>query len=314
MPAFLKFGRNKKEYDPTAPEPPKRFGPLEELIRRVEKVMDETGEGKKKKKKDDGDPSDEFTQVRTSIGNAIKEIRKMIQERDAMNPKKAGQKEVVAASAKIRGKIREVKDEYTHLKQILQSQQRQFAINSKKKKPGKSNITEDKLSVREDMIKLIGDHIQQVEDLEKRRFGTDKNDKNKKKLLEGARAGTSGKTTFGRSAITEDLPDVNDPEIEEGLERLYHKNAEIDKDLDDLSKGVSRLDEIARTQNSQLKQQAAMIEELNKKGEQTLQHAQNVNKKMKDLIKQIKPHNFCVDITLFIILIGCAGLIYTLVK
>mmetsp|Transcript_42194 Transcript_42194/g.68453 ORF Transcript_42194/g.68453 Transcript_42194/m.68453 type:complete len:290 (-) Transcript_42194:117-986(-) len=281
---------------------------IAELIRRIELVEFETGDGKTtKKKKSKEELQDEFTNLKKEIGRQISEIRKAIKERDEMNVKKVGRKEIVEKSAHVRQLLRTVKEDSARLRQLLQQQER-------KKVKGKPYLTEEKLQVRQDMVKLVFDHIEECEQLEKRRYAGDKSEKDRANLLRGASTASSSKQTYQRSAMDSELPDLEDPELEEGLAKLRKKNEELDKDLDQISKGVGELGQLAQNMNSEVRLQSSMLDELQDKVDKTRDHMQNTNKRMKMLVEKIAPpQRFCVDIVLLVILVALGGVIYTIV-
>ena len=102
----------------------------------------------------------------------------------------------------------------------------------------------EKLAEHKEVLELCKQHIEECENLERRKQ-TDAYTSDRVELLSGG--GHGGVHYNGRPGEEDpfthtDLPDID---VEEDLKNIRNKNKEIDQDLDDLGAGVARLKEIA---------------------------------------------------------------------
>lgn len=95
-----------------------------------------------------------------------------------------------------------------------------------------------------------------------------------------------------KAAVNKDEPDPfqsNLPEIdvEEDFKQMNERNQIIDKELEDISVGVSKLKEIANDMNKELDDQNDALRDLEKGVDKVLDDVDNVNIKLKRIVDTV---------------------------
>jgi peptidoglycan hydrolase CwlO-like protein len=96
------------------------------------------------------------------------------------------------------------------------------------------------------------------------------------------------------------------------IQMLEERDADFDKQLDEIGEGIQDLAEIAALQGEEVKRQAVMLENVNNKMDRVNERMLNVNAKMKDTLEQVgrASDKMCVDIMCVVLMIGFAAVIY----
>lgn len=176
----------------------------------------------------------------------------MLKEREELLSTKPGSKDAAEASHRIRGRIKQLKDDGQKL-QALQKVDEKKAMKDKLDKPQENGRTaKETAKLREETVELVFKHIEELEQLEKKRY-QDKTSQDRAALFDGA-AGSS-KMDFvsfgdskptGKSQMPPGLPDIDDdPETSAGLQQLQTNNKDLDQDLDLIRSNLGVLKEIA---------------------------------------------------------------------
>lgn len=253
-------------------------------------------------KKDDADANlDEFGRLKKKCARTVKDARKMIEERDELLEKQSGggTKQTVEMSARIRHQLRALREDAQRMSDLQRKQQEKA---EKKKKGGPS---QEEVEHRAEIVDLTWKHIEECEQLEKRRLGGP-SASSRTALLSGAGANRNQK-----AATTTTLKDIDDPELEAGLQQLQKKDQEIDAELDVLSKGVGRLKGIAVDIQSEVKMQNVMVDELTDKVDGATGHLKDLNKKLKDTLEQVGgAQRIIVNVILLVIVLAIVAFAY----
>jgi len=253
---------------------------------RLERIRELTDEKKAQQKLVDDKDLDDFSRLRRDIARELRAVRTMIEARNKDNDGVSK----AERSAQIRNRLKAVKKDGQQLSTMQQVQEKKVM---KKKKPKEELVEEVKL--REETVELVFKHIKECEALEKHEYAGDE------AFLDLERDGTSPLVT--------ELPQIDS---EEG--KIIAQNEVIINDLmDDISRDVSLLKDQAGAMNREAKKQVELIAHLEEKADDLNQAFDNINTRMKDYLKSIRSANkFITDIILICVILGIAGIIYSI--
>lgn len=98
--------------------------------------------------------------------------------------------------------------------------------------------------------------------------------------------------------------------------QLEERDADFDRQLDEIGEGIQDLAEIATLQGEEVKRQSQMLDNVNNKMDKVNERMINVNTKMKDTLEEVgrSGDKLCVDIMCIVLMIGFGGVIYKFVK
>mmetsp|Transcript_31797 Transcript_31797/g.84905 ORF Transcript_31797/g.84905 Transcript_31797/m.84905 type:complete len:166 (-) Transcript_31797:179-676(-) len=161
------------------------------------------------------------------------------------------------------------------------------------------------------MVELVGKHIVECENLEKRRYQSRVGGRG------GTAALTAGATRTGAGGeirrnieAGDTLADI-DPEIGEGLQQLKRNDQQLDAQLEQISKGLTRLKGIAQDQSNEIKLQSVMIDQISDNMDKATGHLNDVNHKLKETLdKAGGATNIIIKMILLILLLGVAAYLY----
>ena len=98
--------------------------------------------------------------------------------------------------------------------------------------------------------------------------------------------------------------------------QLEERDADFDRQLDEIGEGIQDLAEIAQLQGEEVKKQSAMLDQVNNKMDRVTDRLENVNKKMKDTLEEVgrASDKLCVDIMCIVLAIGFGAVMYNFIK
>jgi t-SNARE complex subunit (syntaxin) len=98
--------------------------------------------------------------------------------------------------------------------------------------------------------------------------------------------------------------------------QLEERDADFDRQLDEIGEGIQDLAEIAALQGEEVQRQSVMLDSLNNKMDKVTERMTNVNTKMKDTLEQVgrSADKLCVDIMCIVLMVGFLAVIYNFVK
>lgn len=96
-------------------------------------------------------------------------------------------------------------------------------------------------------------------------------------------------------------------EFQQFYVRLQEQDHIVDKQLDRILIGVTRLKENAELIQTELKVQDTMIDEVERKVDKSTQRLKGLNAKLKETLKQVDSSKMCVYFFCFIVLLGVVG-------
>jgi len=260
------------------------------LLRRLEKIRAECvvqGPGKNKA----NEPNlDEFTRLKNKISAELKEVRRLVKDREQLEVDAPGTVATVEVSSQIRNTMKEARADAINLQKIFEKDKADY-IKRNKMTPEKDEL----MDVRDQTVQLVFDHIEEC------------------KLLDQKRLGTSvfSSMSSSKEPPPSSLPDIDDPEFQ-----LLRKNDQIiDGMLDNVSAGVYQLKEMASQMGKEAEIQGDLLENLDTKVDRVNAQLENINVRLAKALKSARTADrFCVDIILLCILLGLAGYIYSIVK
>jgi uncharacterized phage infection (PIP) family protein YhgE len=100
-------------------------------------------------------------------------------------------------------------------------------------------------------------------------------------------------------------------QIGEGLQQLKRNDQQLDQQLEQISKGLTRLKGIAVDQSNEIKLQSVMIDQISDNMDKATGHLNDVNLKLKETLQKAGgATNIIVKIILLILLLGVAAYLY----
>jgi len=271
---------------------------MQVLLGKLETIANETGEGTQQNKPAAG--GDEFKRLKAHIAAEVKDIREALREREALleKPGTAGTKATVKLSHQIRQQLKSMREDANKLREI----QRKEAAKSK----GKAVLTQQ-AEQRQEQVELVFQHLEEVENQERRRFGG-KNSEARVELFSGGR--NMGAMNVSATRVPTGGTELPDIEVVEGLKQLQRKDQAIDEALEEVAEGVSELKNIALDMRDEVKIQASMVDEITSKVDSAHKHLNSMNKRMKKTLAETRSADrFILDFILLTILLGIIGYI-----
>ncbi|KAJ3331278.1 hypothetical protein HDU76_003613 [Blyttiomyces sp. JEL0837] len=236
---------------------------------------------------------DEFQRLRKRIHADVKAVRLALREREDVLTSAGTTPETAEQSYRIRIMIRGLKDGSARMQEIINKEQ-------KKMKKAKDQEKIEKFEQRKEVLDLTLKHIEEVENLEKRRFN-EGYAIDRAELMAGGKAGGGGGVgghkgvgTYGGNYgdqnqgdqgddpfMNSALPDID---VEEDFKNINERNQQIDEDLDQIGAGVAKLKELATNMGNELDRQNEDLDEVDHKVNKALDHVDNVNVTMRRVV------------------------------
>jgi len=291
---------------------------LDTLLWRLAKIQDAIGDdlfateggGEVKAK-------DRFHEVRSQVIKRLNKIRELLDESKDGALLKKPEAQILNQQA-IRENFHEGDDELSNLDALFQKE-------AAKKR---SKLTKEDLAGRKQMVQALRQNFMDLKDEHKSQYAplvhrnraTDITPFEDSELFQrtGKEAGSSFKNLGPKVKREAQGPNVAYQEEKISLEQQQRLDQQLQRDreqdheyLSRIEQGVEEAQEIALTANEELKRQGVIIDALDVKLEKVTEHAENVNKKLKKVLEQVRAADkLCLDIICIIILLGLIGLFY----
>jgi len=160
--------------------------------------------------------------------------------------------------------------------------------------------TDDENKFNEEVLKLVEEHLKEVESLEKKRHDV--------------RAITGISAPVKRQAYDTSLQDIDDPDLLSALEGLKKKDAELDVKIEQVGVVVGRLHVIANEMNKELKIQEMMAQDLTEGVDKGTEMTEKVNAGIKFAFGQGSgTTKFVTNAILLVLVLGVVGYIVKMV-
>ncbi|KAI8818903.1 uncharacterized protein EV422DRAFT_535864 [Fimicolochytrium jonesii] len=255
----------------------------------------------------DGKKIDEFTRIRKKIHLDVKEVRNELKEREEIMSLGGTTTESAEKSYRIRVAIRALKEQASRMAEIVAKEER------KKKKDPESVAN---LAQRREILDLCQKHIEECENLEKRRFN-EGHVADRSELLAGARPPERRRGRGNKAADPEEPPpdpftntDLPDIDVEEDFKRIGERNKLIDNDLDQIGAGVAKLKELANEMGNELDRQNEQLDNIERGVDGALDRVDNLNVKMRVAVdKVMKGDRFIVNCVLMCVVLALVAFI-----
>jgi syntaxin of plants SYP7 len=93
---------------------------------------------------------------------------------------------------------------------------------------------------------------------------------------------------------------------------LEERDADFDRQLDEIGEGIQDLAEIAALQGEEVERQAVMLSSVNNKMDKVTDRMNKVNSKMKETLDEVgrSADKLCVDIMCILLMFGFGAIIY----
>ena len=241
---------------------------------------------------------DGFDKLRFKANESLKEVETLMFERDKIltssNPTDIFNKNKL--NSKIENKFGDIEKELKDLETELKAQKRKkgkygdFSQKEEMKKlmDEKFNFLRNKYNGMEIDEQKIEDNRNNMEKLDDLLKQNENNENPERELYE---------------------------EEKEKMEEWKKKVEEQDKDLEDVGRAVKQLKNEVHLANENISKTHDKIKKLTKHTDKTTKKMESQNKKLKDLLNKIRSSDkICVDILLFLILLGLVGVLYKIIK
>uniref|UniRef100_A0A7S2H3E7 t-SNARE coiled-coil homology domain-containing protein n=1 Tax=Helicotheca tamesis TaxID=374047 RepID=A0A7S2H3E7_9STRA len=263
-----------------------------------------------------------FLELKSSIVDRLKTIQGLLEEqanRETMSVAQGNNpKETIAAQAEIREQIRQATDEWKEIDALYK--------NEARKK--RSKFTKEELEVQETLVLRLQAEIEKVKDAQSRGYkrGDAATSLNLQALasidattLDGEEhAGSSGafSPSVGGGGWASGPSGV---EVTDGqrmqLQQLEDRDADFDRQLDEIGEGIQDLHEIAQIQGEEVRRQNAMLDNVGKKIDDVHEHVTTVNERMKETLDEVRgADKICVDIMCIVLALGFGAVFYNIAK
>mmetsp|Transcript_9191 Transcript_9191/g.19794 ORF Transcript_9191/g.19794 Transcript_9191/m.19794 type:complete len:314 (-) Transcript_9191:50-991(-) len=249
-----------------------------------------------------------FLDLKSTILDRLKTIHRLmkeVKEKEAAGMGGDNAKDIIKMQAEIREHIRQAGDEWQEMDEIYKKEARKK----------KSKFTTEELEVQSELVRRLSAEIEKVKELQMRGYarGRDSGSKavslNTKALYADSAGGRSGKKepwagTGGGVALTSTQ--------RQQIQQLEERDADFDRELDEIGEGIQDLAEIAQLQGEEVKRQSAMLDQVNSKMDAVNDRMLGVNAKMKETLEEVgrASDKLCVDIMCIVLAIGFGAVIY----
>jgi len=269
---------------------------MNELMGKLQVIRDNCEDPSlKKAKKQEEKNLDDWARLKKQIAKDTREIRKEIEERNALLGKSGNNAATVRMSSEIRGKLKKIRKDIETMEGMVQKLEQKV---EKKKEKGKDipPQLQQELETKKEVVKLCYDHLSECKQLESQGFGHTSNP-------------LGGGPEPPKPTISK-LPDIDD----DGFRELRENDAIIDRKLDDISEGVQILKGMATAYDREIEMQSILIEENEKEVDKTNVQLVNINKRMKNAVQSVRGcDRFVLDFVLIVVILAIGLYIYNLV-
>jgi len=284
-----------------------------------------------------------FLELKSTVVDRLKTIHNLLKEtkeKEAAGYGGDNAKEIIKLQAEVREHIRQAGDEWNEMD----------AIYKKEARKKKSKFTPEELEVQSELVRRLSVEIEKMKEAQMRGYSKNRDagaavSLNTKALYADAgawvvpyacfycgecllcannllirffmfmsgRSGTGGSKsaswggTGGGVAVTQDQ--------QQQILQLEERDADFDRQLDEIGEGIQDLAEIAALQGEEVQRQSVMLENVNNKMDRVNERMVSVNTKMKDTLEEVgrASDKLCVDIMCIVLAIGFGSVIYKFV-
>lgn len=263
-------------------------------VQRLEKIAQECGE----KQAGEAVEKDEFLRVKQRIYALLEQCREDIHDRAALLKRRGNCHETITKGHAIRTGLDELKASLPKLQELhRKAQSKRSAARHK-----------EELQARYKDIRVLKRHVDEVHEL----FASVSNATAEespcvKASLLGLR---EDPVQFVPAARPEDTRRGLTADEQEALAAMKKRDAEIDKQVDQLGKVVERLDPLAKQIGVTADRHRIKAEGLTSDVEQADQDLKGLNQSIDEIMKYESNTNCCCQLTLLIVLLCCMSYVF----
>lgn len=270
---------------------------VEEKKARAENVV-VMGQGKKAQEK-----ASKFLQLKGDIVDRLKSIHQML--KDIKEKEQAGfggdnAKEIIKMQADVREQLRQASDDWKTLDEIYKKEARKK----------RSKFTPEELEVQAELVQRLYTEIEKVKEAQMKGYARGQRENTPglptKSIFDktNKKGGPSWQGTGGGVSLTDGQ--------QQQLSLIEERDADFDRQLDEIGEGIQDLAEIAQMQGEEVAHQTQMLENLHTKIDAANERLAGVNTKMKDTLEEVgrSSDKLCVDIMCIVLMIGFGAVIY----
>jgi len=253
-----------------------------------------------------------FLELRSSIIQHLKNIHMKMQEvKELENAGYGGDNptQLIKIQAEIREEIRQTTDEWEDMD----------AIYKKEARKKRSKFSEEELETQHALVQQLHDKIEEIKSLQQnaaRNGGAlGDGDATAGMLLSTTAGGGGGGWQAGGNGGGGGGAAVTEGQRMQ-IQQLEERDADFDRQLDEIGEGIADLAEIAGMANEEVKHQTVMLDHLNDKVDAVNDRVKNVNESMKETLLSVgrSTDKLVVDIICIILAIGFAAVIWRMYK
>jgi len=286
---------------------------MDAMLKKLEDIAEKYEPLEEKRKKESAQKNgrvakDEFQRIQFEIADQIKEIRRLIKERDEEEASNPGQAKAVRLAHDVRMSLGAVQDNLSKLEAEEAKMEKRVnaeiqKLEKKAKKgqadPGVRKELENAIKVRKEVVQNVQDHVQECTMLEKKRA-----------LGSAAFTTSTITTTTGNDPTVTSLPDVDDPRFQ----KLIENDKKMDEYLAIIHGNVKILGEQALEMRGAIKEQSELLDDLDLEVQDTNTRLVDATAQVKKLTDRInsKGDTCCVVIFLAVMLVAIILLCYRL--
>lgn len=270
----------------------------EEKKNRAENVV-AMGQGKKAQEK-----ASRFLQLKGEIVDRLKSIHQAL--KDIKEKEQAGfggdnAKEIIKMQADVREQLRQASDDWKTLDEIYKKEARKK----------RSKFTPEELEVQQELVQRLYTEIEKVKEAQMKGYARGQRENTpglptKSLFMDSGnkKGGPSWQGTGGGVALTDGQA--------QQLLQIEERDADFDRQLDEIGEGIQDLAEIAEMQGEEVAHQTQMLDKLHTKIDAANERLAGVNTKMKDTLEEVgrSSDKLCVDIMCIVMMIGFGAVIY----
>mmetsp|Transcript_70246 Transcript_70246/g.195534 ORF Transcript_70246/g.195534 Transcript_70246/m.195534 type:complete len:278 (-) Transcript_70246:69-902(-) len=263
-----------------------------EYVKRLEKIAEECGE----KPKNEEVQKDEFLRHKSRCYELLEEVRDTIRERTVLIKRRGNCLETIQKGHQIRQQLTELRGTLPKLQELHKRAQSRW----------KNKLSKDELQERYQVIRLLKRQVDEANELF---VSGNANVGEVPGALAGIDLGPSAAMLGSRSVSSEDRTRLLTSEEQGAIDKIRQRDGELDKQVDEIGKVVTRATEIARHIGATAERQRLKAEGIGSDVEKADTDLKDLNKKVADVISYEKNTNFCCQMALVIALLCCVGYI-----
>eukprot|EP00931_Biecheleriopsis_adriatica_P028284 TRINITY_DN16888_c0_g1_i1.p1 TRINITY_DN16888_c0_g1~~TRINITY_DN16888_c0_g1_i1.p1 ORF type:complete len:281 (+),score=86.79 TRINITY_DN16888_c0_g1_i1:41-883(+) len=267
-----------------------------DFVRRLEKIAEDCGE----KKASEDQPKDEFLRLKQRIYTLLEQARSDITDRQSLLKKRGNCYETIQKGHAVRQALDELKQAMPKLQTLHKKAQNKRGAKSRK----------EELQARYQDIRVLKRHVDELNELFLSGQDVESSYVTPRATLLGKAPGAGGGLRDSARANPDDARRDLTTDEEDALAAMKRRDAELDKQADEIGLVLNRLDPLARQIGVTADRQRLKAESLHGDVDQCEADLEALNKRVSEVIKYEKNTNCCCQIMLSVALLCCVGFVF----